>query len=101
MIWASHPVEKNTTCPTPYALLLTKVPEKEDTTSTETATAKQLKEEKATMELLRIAHRLLYYINGYSRDGGEQAYIKELWETDGAPDNVQVTWPEEFDRPNV
>ncbi|CUG88032.1 Hypothetical protein, putative [Bodo saltans] len=101
MFWAPHPVEKDSTCPTPYALLLTKVPEKEDTTSTETATAKQLKESKATMELLLIAHRLFYFINGHSRDGCEQAYIKELWETEGAPDNVRVTWPEEFDRPNV
>ena len=30
-----------------------------------------------------------------------QAYIKELWETEGAPDDVRVTWPEEFDAPNV
>lgn len=54
-----------------------------------------MNESEAMMELLRIAHKLSNLI--WTGDDCEQAYINELWETEGAPDDVRVTWPEEFE----
>ncbi|CUG86843.1 Hypothetical protein, putative [Bodo saltans] len=97
--WVPHPTEDGRKCAVPHALLLTKLPKPEDKLNpTPVETPAELE---ATMELLFVAHKLLFLLNGYTGVGCEPAYIKELWETDGAPDNVRVTWPEEFDDPNV